>query len=62
MLSDRVTNILLFFVLVMIVLTVLFYAVVFLTFSPEDPFVIGITGSAGSGVPRPAPTPRASAA
>ena len=54
MLSDRVTNMLLFFVLLMIVLTVLFYGVIFLTFSPEDPFVIGITGSEGSGLAAPA--------
>lgn len=44
MLSDRVTNILLFVVLVMIVLAVLFYGLIFATSSPKDPLVLGITG------------------
>lgn len=43
MLSDSVTNILLFVVLVMIVLTVLFYGLIFATYSPENPLVL-ITG------------------
>ena len=54
MLSDLVTNILLFFVLVMIVLTVLFYGAIFLRFSPQDPFVIGIGGSEEPVSPTPA--------
>jgi hypothetical protein len=43
MLSNSVTNILLFVVLVMIVLTVLFYGLVFATYSAENPLVL-ITG------------------
>jgi hypothetical protein len=44
MLSDSAANILLFVVLVMIVLTVLFYGFVFVTYSPEDPLSLGVTG------------------
>jgi hypothetical protein len=54
MLSDRVTNILLFLVLVMVVLTVLFYVVIFVTFSPTDPLVIDIAGIGESVSPTPA--------
>ncbi len=44
MLSDRVTTILLFAVLVMTVLTVLSYGLIFVTYSPEDPLSLGVTG------------------
>jgi hypothetical protein len=60
MLSDQLTNILLFLVLVLIVLTVLFYAVIFLTYSPENPLVLGLTGPGvlptPTGVAQAAPT------
>jgi hypothetical protein len=45
MLSDQMVNVLLFLVLVMIVLTVLFYAIIFTTYSPDAPLVLGLTGS-----------------
>lgn len=51
MLSDRMVNVLLFVVLVMIVLIVLFYGIIFATYSPEEPLALGLTGS------RAAPTP-----
>jgi hypothetical protein len=51
MLSDQITNIFLFLVLVLIVLTVLFYVVVFLTYSPENPLVLGLTGPAAFPTP-----------
>jgi hypothetical protein len=44
MLTDRMVNILLFLVLLMIALTVLAYAVIAVSFSPEDPLVLGLTG------------------
>jgi hypothetical protein len=47
--SDRVVNILLFVVLVMIVLTVLFYGLIYATFSPEDPLVLGFGGAGDTG-------------
>jgi hypothetical protein len=47
MLTDRMVNILLFAVLLMIVLTVLVYGVIFLSFSPEEPLVLGLTGAGG---------------
>ena len=47
MLSDRMANMFLFVVLVMIVLTVLFFGLVFATFSPESPLVLGLTGASG---------------
>jgi hypothetical protein len=50
MLSNSVTNILLFVVLVMIVVTVLFYGLVFATYSPENPLELGITGGAEEAV------------
>lgn len=56
MLSDRVTNILLFLVLVLIVLTVLFYGVIFVTFSPTNPLVVDIAG-VGEPVPPPPVNP-----
>jgi hypothetical protein len=48
MLSDSMTNILLFIVLVMIVLTVLFYGLIFATYSPENPLVLITGGEDGS--------------
>jgi hypothetical protein len=54
MLSDRLVNLLLFLVLVMIVLTVLGYAIIFISFSPENPLVLGL---AGAQAPRAAPPP-----
>jgi hypothetical protein len=42
--SDGVINILLFLVLVMIVVTVLCYGAIFLTYSPEHPLVLGPAG------------------
>jgi hypothetical protein len=45
MLNDRMVNLLLFLVLVMIVLTVLVYGAIFLNFSPEEPLVLGLTGT-----------------
>lgn len=56
MLNDRMVNILLFLVLVMIVLTVLVFGIIFLSFSPEDPWVIGLTGVEASGAAAPTPT------
>lgn len=50
--SDRLVNILLFIVLVMIVLTVLFYGVIFASYTPEEPLVLGLTG-ATPGASRP---------
>jgi hypothetical protein len=43
--SDGVINILLFLVLVMIVVTVLCYGAIFLTYSPEHPLALGPTGA-----------------
>ncbi len=45
--NDGVINILLFLVLVMIVVTVLCYGAIFLTYSPEKPLVLGLTGAEG---------------
>ncbi len=45
--SDGVINILLFLVLVMIVVTVLCYGAIFITYSPEKPLVLGFTGAEG---------------
>ncbi len=56
MLSDRMVNILLFLVLVMIVLTVLFYGLIFATFSPEEPLVIGLIGATPPAAKPPSPT------
>lgn len=47
MLSDRVANVLLFFVLVMVVLTALMYGLIFISYSPEDPLSLGVTGGPG---------------
>jgi hypothetical protein len=47
MLSDQLVNILLFLVLVLIVLTVLFYGAIFLTYSSDNPLVLGLTGPVG---------------
>ncbi|GAB4531285.1 MAG: hypothetical protein Kow0063_10340 [Anaerolineae bacterium] len=56
MLSDRVATILLFLVLVMIVLTILSYGLIFVTFSPESPLVLGFTGGpAGLSATTPLP-------
>lgn len=44
MLSDRMVNILLVVVLVMIVLTALVYGVILASYSPEEPLVLGLTG------------------
>jgi len=52
--SDRVVNILLFVVLVMIVLTVLFYGLIYATFSPEAPLVLGFGGAGDTGPGGPA--------
>ena len=52
--SDRVVNVLLFVVLVMIVLTVLFYGLIYATFSPEDPLVLGFGGAGDTGPVGPA--------
>jgi len=57
MLSDRMTNILLFFVLVMVVLTVLVYGLIFITFSPEDPLTLGVTGGSEEAVRATPPGP-----
>jgi hypothetical protein len=56
MLNDRMVNILLFLVLVMIVLTVLVFGIIFLSFSPEEPWVIGLTGGEASEAAAPTPT------
>ena len=48
--NDGVINILLFLVLVMIVVTVLCYGAIFLTYSPEKPLVLGLTGAEPVGV------------
>ena len=45
--NDGVINILLFLVLVMIVVTVLCYGAIFLTYSPEKPLVLGLSGAEG---------------
>ena len=42
MLSDRVANTLLFFVLVMVVLTALFYGLIFISYSPGSSVLIFI--------------------
>ncbi|UCC86231.1 MAG: hypothetical protein JSV81_15430 [Anaerolineales bacterium] len=44
MLSDRMESVLLFAVLVLIVLTVLFYGVIYTTYSADEPLVLGLTG------------------
>lgn len=41
--SDRVVNLLIFVVAVMIVTTALVYGILFVTFTPENPLVIGLT-------------------
>lgn len=56
MLSDQMVNILLFLVLVMIVLTVLFYGIIFLTYSPQNPLVLGLTQPGGGDVAVQTPT------
>lgn len=57
MLSDRMASVLLFLVLVMIVLTVLLYGLIFVTFSPESPLALGFTGPVvGLPVTPPSPT------
>jgi hypothetical protein len=57
--SDGVINILLFLVLVMIVVTVLCYGAIFLTYSPEHPLVLGSTEPGGpqGGIPSAQVTP-----
>jgi hypothetical protein len=58
--SDGVINILLFLVLVMIVATVLCYGAIFLTYSPENPLVLNLTGAEGPqgpGIAQAAATP-----
>jgi hypothetical protein len=50
MLSNSVTNILLFVVLVMIVLTVLVYALIFATYNPDNPLVLFTGGEGGGGI------------
>lgn len=57
MLSDRMVNILLFLVLVMLILTVLVYGIIFATFSPEEPLVIGLTGGEPPVAAPPTSTP-----
>jgi hypothetical protein len=54
--SDQMANILLFLVLVMIVLTVLLYGVIFISYSPEEPLMLGLTGEGGPGAAPLAPT------
>ena len=44
MLSNQVTTILLILVLVMTMVTVLFYAAIFTNYSPGDPLRLGLTG------------------
>jgi hypothetical protein len=44
MLSDQLTTILLILVLVVTMVTVLFYAAIFTNYSPEDPLRLGVTG------------------
>jgi len=56
MLSDRFVNFLLFAVLVLIVLTVLTYALIFTRYSPDEPLVLGLAGPGPSGGPPPAGT------
>ena len=57
MLSDRVANTLLFFVLVMVVLTALFYGLIFISYSPEDPLSLGVTGGSEETVRATPPGP-----
>jgi len=45
--SNRVINILIFLVLVMIVTTGLFYGVIFVTFTPQAPLELGLTQGLG---------------
>ncbi len=45
--SEGVINILLFLVLILIVVTVLCYGAIFITYSPEKPLVLGLTGAEG---------------
>lgn len=59
MLSNSVTNILLFVVLVLIVLTVLFYGLIFATFSPENPLVLVTGGGDGPSIVGPIGPPEA---
>jgi len=59
MLSDRVTNVLLFVVLVMTVLTVLVFGLIFASFSPENPLVLGFTGPVDTSAVSPSTPPDA---
>jgi hypothetical protein len=51
--SDRVTNLLIFVVAVLIVTTALVYGILFVTFTPENPLVLGLSAAE----PPPPPTP-----
>jgi hypothetical protein len=60
MLSDRMANVLLFVVLVMVVLTVLLYGIIFATFSRDKPLALGFTGPVVASPPIP-PSPTSAA-
>lgn len=61
-LSDGVVNILLFLVLVMIVMTVLCYGIIFASYNPEHPLVLGLTEGGAPAASRPLPTTPANVA